>query len=194
MVLHYIHIQSDHPPSITKQRPGSLEKQHLASYGYNEKLTYQQQGENIEKYKNTGKNRKHDIIWLNQTYSKLLKRNISKYFLRLFNKHFPPGHKLYKIFNKNTLKLSYSCLPNLKAKIDGHYQKILENTPPWKTKLYNYLKKENCLMRGACLTQNVLYNARISCDDETCKPKLYKEIKETTFRNSEESRILKKYH
>ena len=49
-------------------------------------------------------------------------------------------------------------------------------------------------MRGACLTENVLYNARISCDDETCKPKLYKEIKEITFRNSEESRILKKYH
>ena len=85
-------------------------------------------------------------------------------------------------------------MPNLKAKIDGHNQKILENTPPWKTKLYNYLKKENCLMRGSCLTENVLYNARISCDDETYKPKLYKEIKETTFRNSEESRILKKYH
>ena len=51
MVLHYTHIQSGDPPSITKQRPGSLEKQHLASCGYNEKLTYQQQGKNIEKYK-----------------------------------------------------------------------------------------------------------------------------------------------
>ena len=147
MVLHYIHIQSDHPPSITKQRPGSLKKQHLASCGYNEKLTYQQQGENIEKYKNTGKNRKHDIIWLNQTYSKLLKTNISKYFLRLFNKHFPPGHKLYKIFNKNTLKPNYSCMLNLKAKIDGHNTKILENAPPPKTKLCNCLKKEGCPMR-----------------------------------------------
>ena len=37
-------------------------------------------------------------------------------------------------------------------------------------------------MRGACLTENVLYNARISCDDKTCKPKLYKEICETTFK------------
>ena len=73
---HYIHIQSDHPPSITKQRPRSIEKrlsqlssskdifyetapyyeQRLASCGYNEKLTYQQQGENIENIENIRKN------------------------------------------------------------------------------------------------------------------------------------------
>ena len=59
---HYIHIQSDHPPSITKQLSRSIEKrlsqllppkdifyettpyyeQRLASCGYNEKLTYQE--------------------------------------------------------------------------------------------------------------------------------------------------------
>ena len=120
---HYIHIQSDHPPSITKQLPRSIEKrlsqlssskdifyetapyyeQRLASCGYNEKLTYQQQGENIENIKNIRKNRKRNIIWFNPPYSKSLKTNIGKYFFRLLNKHFPPGHKLYKIFNKNTL-------------------------------------------------------------------------------------------
>ena len=69
---HYIHIQSDHSPSITKQLPRSIEKrlsqlssskdifyettsyyeQRLANYGYNEKLTYQQKGENNENNKN----------------------------------------------------------------------------------------------------------------------------------------------
>ena len=97
----------------------------------------------------------------------MLKTNIGKYFFRMLNKHFPPGHKLYKIFNKNTLKLSYSCMPNLKAKIDGHNKKILKTTPPPKTKLCNCLKNENCPMRGACLTENILYYARISCEDET---------------------------
>ena len=85
----------------------------------------------------------------------------------MLNKHFPPGHKLYKIFNKNTVKLSYSGMPNLKAKIDGHNKKILKTTPPPKTKLCNCLKNENCPMRGACLTENILYYARISCEDET---------------------------
>ena len=102
--------------------------------------------------------------------------------MRLLNKHFPPGHKLFKIFNKNALKLSHSCMPSLKSKIDEHNKKILETTPPSKTKLCNCLKKENCPMRRACLTENILYYARISCDDETYKPKLYKGICETTFK------------
>ena len=37
-------------------------------------------------------------------------------------------------------------------------------------------------MRGACLTENVLYYARISFDDETYKPKLYEGICKTTFK------------
>ena len=41
---------------------------------------------------------------------------------------------------------------------------------------------KNCPMRGACLTENISYYARISCDDETYKPKLYKGICETTFK------------
>ena len=37
-------------------------------------------------------------------------------------------------------------------------------------------------MRGACLTENILYYARISCDDKTYEPKLYKGICKTTFK------------
>ena len=35
--------------------------------------------------------------------------------------------------------------------------------------------------RGACLTENTLYYARVSCDDETYKAKFYKRICGTTF-------------
>ena len=55
------------------------------------------------------------------------------------------------------------------------------NTRTPKTKLYNCLKKENCLMRGACLTENVLYYAKISSDNEKYKSKLFKGISKTTF-------------
>ena len=37
-------------------------------------------------------------------------------------------------------------------------------------------------MRGACLTENILYYAGISCDDKTYKPKLYNGICKTTLR------------
>ena len=58
-------------------------------------------------------------------------------------------------------------MPNLEAKSDGHNKKIFENTPPPKTISCNCLKKKNSPMRGACLTEKVLYYTRTSCDDET---------------------------
>ena len=111
---HYIYIQSVHPPSITKQLPQSIEKrlsqlssskdmfykkiqyyeQRFTSCGHNEKLTYQQQGENIGNIRNIEENRKRNIIWFNPTYSKSLKTNIGKYSFRLLNKHFSAGHEL----------------------------------------------------------------------------------------------------
>ena len=99
----------------------------------NRRLNYQQQGENDE---NIGKNRKRNIIWFNPSYSKLWKTNIGKHFLRLLNKNIPLGYKLRKIFPRNTLKHSYSDMANLKAKIDGHNKKMLENWPPSKTKMF----------------------------------------------------------
>ena len=36
-------------------------------------------------------------------------------------------------------------------------------------------------MRGACLTENALYYAKISCDNEKYKSKLFKGISKTTF-------------
>ena len=97
---HYIHIQSDHPPSITKQLPRYIEKdlsqlssskdifhkttpyyeQRLTSYGYNEKLPYQLQGENNENNKNNEKNWKSNI-WFNPPYSKSLKQTLVNTFL-----------------------------------------------------------------------------------------------------------------
>ena len=110
--------------------------------GYNEKLTYQQQGENN---KNSGKIREHNIIYFNPPYSISLNSNIGKYFFGLPSKHFPTGRKLRKIFNKNNLKLSYSCMAYLKAKIDGHHKKYSKThhlqkhnyTTVWKKKLSN---------------------------------------------------------
>ena len=73
-------------------------------------------------------------------------------------------------------------MPNLNSKIDVDNKKILENTPPPKTKLCNCFKKEYYPTRRVCFTENVLYYARISSDNETDKPRLYKAICETTFK------------
>ena len=50
---------------------------------------------------------------------------IGKIFLNLIKKHFPPHHKFHKLFNKNTVKISYSCTRNIKSIINSHNAKIL---------------------------------------------------------------------
>ena len=75
---------------------------------YKTKLQYQQPKENQNK-----KKIKRNIIWFNPPYSKFVKTNIAGIFIKLISKHFPPNHKFIKIFNKNTIKLSYSCMPNI---------------------------------------------------------------------------------
>ena len=41
-----------------------------------------------------------------------------KEFFRLLKKNFPPSNSLNKIFSKNTVKLSYSTMPNVSSLIN----------------------------------------------------------------------------
>ena len=72
---HYIHIQSDPPPSMATVHRKVLitiiiitKRHHIMGNvsPANEKLTYQKQGENIENIENIRKNRKSSIIWFKQ--------------------------------------------------------------------------------------------------------------------------------
>ena len=38
---------------------------------------------------------------------------LGKELFRLLKKNFPLTNKLHKIFNKNTVRLNYSCMPNV---------------------------------------------------------------------------------
>ena len=55
---------------------------------------------------------KRAIIWYNLPYSMNVKTNIGMTFFKLLQKHFPPTHPMYTIFNKNKMKISYSCFRN----------------------------------------------------------------------------------
>ena len=143
---------------------------------YKTKLQYQQPKENQNK-----KKIKRNIIWFSPPYSKFVKTNIAGTFIKLISKHFPPNHKFIKIFNKNTIKLSYSCMPNIWSKINGHNKKILQPKPTEPQILCNCLVKENCPMNGLFLKSSTLYQATIKCSDSKYKQKRYKGICETTF-------------
>ena len=143
--INYIHKQSNHPPSIIKQLPLSVERrlsklssnekifsnsiliyqEALIKAGYNHKLTYQKH----DQKKDNPQQRKRQIIWFNPPYSENVTTKVGKFFLSLIDKHFPPHHKLHKLFNWNNVKISYSCLPNIKSIINAHYRKVLDPSP-----------------------------------------------------------------
>ena len=67
------------------------------------------------------KNQKREIetIWFNPPFSKSVSTNVATTFLQLVMKHFPTSHKLHKIFNFNTGKVSRSCINNMSKIIKG---------------------------------------------------------------------------
>ena len=129
------------------------------------------------------KSRKHNILWFNPPYIKSVKTNIGKLFLHLINKHFPPTHKYKKIFNRNTIKISYSCMPNIKSKISTHNKKMLNKPVNLNAPKCNCINKNTCPLNGNCLPKNILYIAPIKPDKKNYQSRNYKEISENTFKN-----------
>ena len=76
-------------------------------------------------------------------FSKNVSTNIGHRFLALVDKHFPKDHKLRKIFNRNTIKISYSCMNNTKQIIDNHNKRILNSSKHIKDTAANTKRHQN---------------------------------------------------
>ena len=88
-----------------------------------------------------GKNRTRDIISYKPPFSKKVAKNVGCAFLEPLDVESPEEHVLHKIFNRNTVKISCSCMPNLKQNIDRHSKSILHNQGP------DALGKFLCILR-----------------------------------------------
>ena len=63
------------------------------------------------------KRNKRKTIWSNPLCSVNVRTNLDKTFLKLIRKHFPNGNPSHNIINKNTLKVSYSCMGKMASVI-----------------------------------------------------------------------------
>ena len=68
---------------------------------------------------------KRKLIWFNPPYFNTIKTNVGKFSLKLVKQHFPKGHKLHKIFNKNTINISYSYMKKTGSVLSRHNKNIL---------------------------------------------------------------------
>ena len=68
----------------------------------------------------TNKQRKKSFIWFPPPFRKNVGTKIGRYFLNLIYKYFPQDHKFHKVFNRSNMKVSYSCMQNIKSAISFH--------------------------------------------------------------------------
>ena len=113
-----------------------------------------------------------DIIWYNPPYSMNVETNIAKKFLQLVSKHFWKGHKLSKVFNRNNVKFSYSCMPNVASIISTRNNKVPnnnDNSIRVITPGCNCRNRNECSLRGNCLDKSVVYCGKVTIKEENGK-------------------------
>ena len=139
----------------------------LKDSGYREKVEF-----STPEAMNPAKNRtrKRKIIWYNPPYNVSLSTNLGQKFLELIDKHFTRKNSLSKIFNRNTLKIGYSCTKNMRAVIQSHNNKVLNSDVKevsTKPTHCNCVKRA-CPLDGECRTTKcVIYHATVTGPNET---------------------------
>ena len=194
--LQYVNTKSNHPPAVIKNIPEGINKRlseissseevfnkaapvyqkALDANGYSYKLHYEK-----PKLETKDKSRKRNIIWYNPPYDRNVKSKIGKEFLKILDKCFPTSNKLHKIFNRNTVKISHSCMPNVKSIIEGNNKKILRNSEDTTTeKKCSCPKNAACPLDGECLASDIVYRATVSCGS---KVETYVGLTATSFKS-----------
>ena len=86
-------------------------------------------------------------------------------FLNLLDKHFHKEHKLNKIFNRNSVKVSHSCTRNIEHIIRNHNSKITESYIEKSAEAScNCKEKNKCPLEGNCLIKNIVYMATVETE------------------------------
>ena len=177
----YVNKLSNHPPQILKNIPIGINKRlanisankevfensiqiysnELERCDYEHKLSYENfinNNNNIEKPK-----RKRETSWFNPPFSKNVATKVGAKFLKIVDEKFLDQLKRY--FNRNTVKLSYRCMPNIKNYIDRHNTKVMKtmdnNNISTERCNCQVSKKADCPLPGRCTAENVVYKATV---------------------------------
>ena len=114
--------------------------------------------------------RNRNVIWYNPPFSKTVKTNIARNFLLLIDKQFPPNNKLNTLFNRHTVRVSYSCTENKKSFVDRHNKTVLKLNNQQQSQQNNTIncncrRSSECPVDGQCLTKSVVYKAEVTTTD-----------------------------
>ena len=199
----YVDTNSNHPPLVLKNIPIGVNKrlnrissnrevfeaakapfqEALDKSGHKFKLEYspiQDDGNNKKKKK---KNRRKEAIWFNPPYSMNVKTKVGREFLSLLDRSFPPYHPLSKIFNRQTVKLSYKRMPNMAEVVSGqNTRKLRDDRDQVEVPRCNCRGGQgNCPVGGKCQVDCVIYEATIT-ENQSGKKETYTGVTERPFK------------
>lgn len=200
----YIHRLSNHPPAILKQLPAAVSRRltdissdeetfsaaapiyddALRDSGFAESAQYISARKSPPQRPRRKRNRPRRITWFNPPFSKNVATNVGQRFLRLIDHHFPAPTKLHRIFNRGTVKVSYSCLPNMSRIIKRHNNSIRRKGAPTSgrpPRRCNCRQPADCPLRGQCQDSGVVYQATVSTPNAST-PAVYIGSTDTTFK------------
>ena len=133
----------------------------LDKSGYRHKLTYQPPA---DKKKRT---RHRNILWFNPPYSKHMKTPVGRKFFNILDTYFPKGHPLNKIFNRTSVKMSFSTVRNMKAILGAHNNRILDHKEKTQEPC-NCQRSKVCPMdriAGGCQATNLVYQVDVMTEN-----------------------------
>ena len=178
------------PESINHRLSNILSDQHsfdstikpcqeaLKNSGYDYKLHFNPQATS----ENRSRNRK--VIWFNPPYSSNVTTNIGHKFLNIINECFTKDHPLRKIFNRNSLKLGYSCMPNVRNIISAHNKRLLNEDAKHhatRKKIHAIAAKKQLPIRRKMPIKEIVYQATVINEDNNAQ-EIYVGLTEGTFK------------
>ena len=170
--LLYTNTSSNHPPKGIKQLPTSISER-LSNNSSNEEIFNASKYEYETELKNSGYQqtklifskkeqrkqkpiRNRNIIWFSPPFSKNGTTSVAKRFLNLLDIRFPKSKKLHKIFNRDTVKVSYCCTENLSSIIKTHNKKVTREKITPRDQC-NCKTRNDCPLDGNCHTGDIIY-------------------------------------
>ena len=195
----YVNSGSNHPPLILKNIPASINRRlsalssdeskfnsvksiyqdALTRAGYSYQLSYDPPPPSRGK---KGRKRSRKVIWWNPPFSLNVKTKVGQKFFEILEKNFPVGNRFRKIFNRNTMKMSYRTTPNMRQIISSSNKKVLK---PKEDKLpCNCQKSKVCPMNrsGDCRLDCVVYKATVTSSNPQLPVETYTGMTEPFFK------------
>ena len=201
----YVHQLSNHPPGILQNIPYSVNRR-LSTISKNEEVfkkatplyqeslrnsgySFELKFEKPDKNKKTSKNRKRRVTYFNPPYSQHVQTKIGEQFFKILDKCFPKSHPLSKVINRNTVKLGYKCMPNIKKKISQHNRRVQQPVNQQDNLPKCNCRQPPCPLNGECISaESVIYRAtvlenNINNNNNNRKTETYTGLTKNNFKN-----------